>query len=677
MKKILLNLIAIMIVMGASAQTWNYVTNSGTDYILYGMSFPPDQSIVGYACGMDGTYNQPGIVIKTTDGGDNWTEVWPVTGSIDGLQGIWFIDENVGFASGWNNYFIKTTDGGINWTPVSCGTNVWYYTDVEFWDTDNGVACAYMNSSDQCVFVTDDGGDTWTQATSGVLGNMMAVCYADATTLFAVNTSGNVYKSTDGGHNWTVKSSLPALLFGVDFADANFGVVGAEEKIFATNNGGDSWTTYTTGYENFYATQAFTDGTAYVGGTDERIHVTYDYGVSWQLDHNGAGTSHLYRIRYAPNGTLTACGSQGTIIQREPSLTAAFTADNTAVCEGDIVNFTDMSVGVITSWSWTFEGGTPASSTVQNPAVTYNTSGSYDVSLEVSDGNNTVSTTETEYISVESIPVQATMPSGPDETCTGSIYDYTTSVISNADEYDWRVEPTDAGNMTGTGTTGSFIAATDWTGAYTIKVRGVNECGDGAYSPLYNATLYASPASYFITGGGGYCIGDPGRELILEGSETGVDYELYFDDVSTGEILAGTGDSLNFGYHTDQGFYTVTGYTDHCTQDMPGQAYVYLQFMPATPNIPEGPDMVCNNMVSTYTTSGSLNADTLIWILIPAEAGLLIPGTDMTYVDWDAGYTGTAYLSLYGSNICGDGSVSPELEINVQDAPAPEISGLA
>ncbi len=93
MKKLILNLFALLIVLGSTAQTWNYVNSSGTDYILYGLSFPPGQSAVGYACGMDGTYNQPGIIVKTTDSGDNWSEVWPVSGSIDGLQAIWFINE--------------------------------------------------------------------------------------------------------------------------------------------------------------------------------------------------------------------------------------------------------------------------------------------------------------------------------------------------------------------------------------------------------------------------------------------------------------------------------------------------------------------------------------------------------------------------------------------------------
>ncbi|MEN8224129.1 MAG: T9SS type A sorting domain-containing protein [Bacteroidota bacterium] len=676
MKKIIFSMLALVLLMGVNAQSWNYVSSTGTTFILYGMSFPPGQNDVGYACGMQYTYDADGIIIKTTDGGDNWTQVWPASGDIDGLQGIWFISDSVGFAGGWNNYFIKTADAGATWTPVSCGTNVWYYTDVVFWDANNGVACAYMNASDQCVFVTADGGDNWTQASSGVPGTMMGIAYADQNTLFGVNTGGNVYKSTDGGYNWTVSSTLPALLFGVEFADVNFGVIGAEEKIFATNDGGSSWTTYTTGYENFYATKAFTDGTAYVGGTDENIYVTNDYGVTWSTEHNGSGSSSLYRIRFTPNGTLTACGSGGTIIQKEPVLLAAFSADNTDVCEGDVVNFTDQSVGTPISWDWTFEGGTPATSTVQNPSVTYNTAGTYDVTLEVSDGSLVNTSIETDYISVSEIPAQATIPVGPDTVCEGEMVDYTTTAVPGATTYTWVVDPSDAGSIAGAGTTGTFTAATDWTGDYIVKVMAENACGAGAYSPDLSATLFHTPESFILGGGGGYCEGLSGLELTLDGSETGVDYELFLSNVSTGIIIAGTGDSISFGYQTEQGLYTASGFTASCSQDMMGQPYISIILMPVDPDIPVGPDAVCNNAITTYTTTGSQHADTLIWVLDPADAGTLTPGTDLVEVEWSASFIGTAYLSLYGSNECGDSSPSPELEITVNEAPAPEISGL-
>jgi len=72
-----------------------------------------------------------------------------------------------------------------------------------------------------------------------------------------------------------------------------------------------------------------------------------------------------------------------------PLLAADFTADDTITCAGSTVNFTDTSRGSVTSWSWVFDGGTPSTSTDQNPSVLYDTPGSYDVELTVSDGNGT------------------------------------------------------------------------------------------------------------------------------------------------------------------------------------------------------------------------------------------------------------------------------------------------
>lgn len=68
--------------------------------------------------------------------------------------------------------------------------------------------------------------------------------------------------------------------------------------------------------------------------------------------------------------------------------------------EGESVHFLDMSTGNVSSWNWTFEGGTPASSTEQNPVVTYNTAGSYAVTLTVSDGSTNATTTREAYVNV-------------------------------------------------------------------------------------------------------------------------------------------------------------------------------------------------------------------------------------------------------------------------------------
>jgi len=85
-------------------------------------------------------------------------------------------------------------------------------------------------------------------------------------------------------------------------------------------------------------------------------------------------------------------------------LDAIFEADEDEVCEGNTVNFTDISEGVPITWEWTFEGGTPATSTEENPSVTYDTFGSYDVTLTVHDGVATTNTEMVDYIAVSTYP---------------------------------------------------------------------------------------------------------------------------------------------------------------------------------------------------------------------------------------------------------------------------------
>ena len=77
----------------------------------------------------------------------------------------------------------------------------------------------------------------------------------------------------------------------------------------------------------------------------------------------------------------------------DPSPNAFFSQDFEQICPGGAVQFQDESTGQnITSWSWSFPGGSPSSSTVQNPIVTYNNPGVYQVSLSVSSsyGSSTV-----------------------------------------------------------------------------------------------------------------------------------------------------------------------------------------------------------------------------------------------------------------------------------------------
>jgi len=84
--------------------------------------------------------------------------------------------------------------------------------------------------------------------------------------------------------------------------------------------------------------------------------------------------------------------------------TAEFTVDNAFVCldNSGIVMFTDESTSnpPATDWAWTFEGGSPATSTSANPSVTYDTGGTYDVQLIVTNSNGSDTLNNINFITV-------------------------------------------------------------------------------------------------------------------------------------------------------------------------------------------------------------------------------------------------------------------------------------
>lgn len=93
---------------------------------------------------------------------------------------------------------------------------------------------------------------------------------------------------------------------------------------------------------------------------------------------------------------------------------ADFTADKLTANTGETITFTDESesgCGPITTWMWTFEGGTPATSTAQNPTVVFNTPGPKDVTLAITGGVFCDDTEEKlTYITVVAAPEPQDLP---------------------------------------------------------------------------------------------------------------------------------------------------------------------------------------------------------------------------------------------------------------------------
>jgi len=178
--------------------------------------------------------------------------------------------------------------------------------------------------------------------------------------------------------------------------------------------------------------------------------------------------------------------------------TAGFTA--TPGCPGQQTQFTDQSDpngGSITAWKWYFgdpgSGGNDSSS-VQNPVHVYTNPGTYNVTLTIT-ANGICMDEFAQTVTIISLPGVAATPTGNIAPCQNAQnIDYTTSGAENATSYHWEIAPFDAGTITGNTTSAQVTLAKDYLNPYSVKVEGLNDCGEGGYSEELSVTITPLPS---------------------------------------------------------------------------------------------------------------------------------------------------------------------------------------
>ncbi len=198
-----------------------------------------------------------------------------------------------------------------------------------------------------------------------------------------------------------------------------------------------------------------------------------------------------------PNGTVQYLGSEydfgmiaGVAYQELPPV-ANFTENNNNGVGPLNVQFTDQSIGDITSWLWNFGDG--GNSTQQNPTYTYNTPGTYNVTLTVTNsaGNNTT----TSKINVNyPTPVAGFTVNQPSGTAPESVQ-FTDNSNGNITGYNWNFgdgsQNSTEQNPTHTYTIGGTYNVTETVtgpGGSNITILTVNVTPDTSI-PVVNATL--------------------------------------------------------------------------------------------------------------------------------------------------------------------------------------------
>jgi photosystem II stability/assembly factor-like uncharacterized protein len=187
--------------------TWSIIfTATNWRYGFSSIYFPgPD---IGYISGgVTGWEFTSSSIYKTTDGGTNWSyqEYNGQASSNDALNSLFFINNNTGYAVGyerpWDSYglIIKTTNGGEQWESCLMASNIYSLNSVFFTDISTGFVVGESITGEGVILKTTDAGTSWGQQASGVIHPLNWVHFPGADTGYAVGDSGTILRTTNGG----------------------------------------------------------------------------------------------------------------------------------------------------------------------------------------------------------------------------------------------------------------------------------------------------------------------------------------------------------------------------------------------------------------------------------------------------------------------------------------------
>lgn len=224
---------------------------------------------------------------------------------------------------------------------------------------------------------------------------------------------------------------------------------------------------------------------------------------------------HTFKWEYIKDENLSSgedCAWIDFIVFPVSVYEASFASNETDICEGETVNFYDQSPLNTISWEWYFEGGSPETSTLQNPDIQYLTLGVFDVSLTVSNGTESNTLLLEDYITVSALPGTAPAPTGPEDVCVSAGNTiYSTAGLSGISTYIWVLQPVAAGFVAGTGLSSTVYWEDEFLGDATLKVSGTNDCGNGLFSNPINITRYIPEVT--LAPFAWVCVGWPAFEL--------------------------------------------------------------------------------------------------------------------------------------------------------------------
>ena len=261
---------------------------------------------------------------------------------------------------------------------------------------------------------------TWIQiAALGKIIRAMHVAFSDPNRLYIITNDGKIHVSANAlsaSPTFTVynlpSSSINRASITTIKNSPGTVYITANTNVYRSTNFGATWTNITHNLPSFNHIKIIADE---YYPTNELVLLATGSAVYYKVANANSWTLYNQNLPSRPEGidlsiyndsttnTILRVATYGrgmweSAISNLRTLNAQLSASTQNPCVGQPMQFFDISTGNVISRTWSFPGGTPSSSTLQNPTITYSTPGVYNVGLTISNGTNNSSVTQTNYI---------------------------------------------------------------------------------------------------------------------------------------------------------------------------------------------------------------------------------------------------------------------------------------
>jgi len=482
---------------GNGGVSWPEITNGlaiSQVYRIGQCAIDPDKVINGYQDNGTSTYYGSPSSWQTTNGGDGMECAFDHTNAAYSYSTIYYgaiyrhYNNGGTHQVGGIGVHGMTEDGG--WITPFClheeNSNVMFAGMKNIWRADDVTSNSF----------------TWKKLTTNGSSNIDVVEQSPADhDLFYYARNGQLYRSDNAMENNPDWISLTAFLpggsniFDVEAHPHKGDVVYITQttKVFVSEDRGYTWEEITGTLPAINMNSL----AAYVNSVDG-IYVGSDAGVyyrdasmtDWILYRNGLPVDasvneiEIYNDPESPEEDMIRAGTYGRGLWSSPvwhgQPVAEFTAEETNLPTGCEVNFHDLSFGVPTSWEWTFEGATPATSNAKNPeGIIYEEEGTYSVTLTVSNIEGTDTKTMTDYIVVSETAVPVVYFVASDSiTCSGIEIAFTDMSSNCPIGWEWSFDPATVDYTNGTNQYSQDPEVLfNETGSYSVTLTVTNNAG--------------------------------------------------------------------------------------------------------------------------------------------------------------------------------------------------------